>query len=185
MWLSSTINQRCNFCWDYIHILFLVIVRRICAPARRGIAHVRRRARPPPCRRAVIKAIYENDNNGRYRADFRFAPSQWETSLQSNAVSHWLGTNLELALRHWLKNRKICHSSWWHWELPFWQLSVHQMMKISSKLWNFRFSGCILNGRTQSCIRWRRRAHIICQPRGISCTLHNNSSARYDIEIIS
>ena len=24
------------------------------------------------------------------RADSRLAPSQWETSLQSNAVSHWL-----------------------------------------------------------------------------------------------
>ena len=33
------------------------------------------------------------------RADTRFAPSQWETSLQSNAVSHWLGANLESALR--------------------------------------------------------------------------------------
>ena len=32
------------------------------------------------------------------RADSRFAPSQWETSLQSNAVSHWLGVNLESAL---------------------------------------------------------------------------------------
>ena len=33
-----------------------------------------------------------------YMADFRFAPSQWETSLQSNAVSHWLGANLHSAL---------------------------------------------------------------------------------------
>ena len=32
------------------------------------------------------------------RADSRFVPSQWETSLQSNTVSHWLGTNLESAL---------------------------------------------------------------------------------------
>ena len=32
------------------------------------------------------------------RADSRFAPSQCETSLQSNAVSHWLSTNLEWAL---------------------------------------------------------------------------------------
>ena len=31
-------------------------------------------------------------------ADSRFAPSQWETSLQGNAVSHWLGANLESAL---------------------------------------------------------------------------------------
>ena len=32
------------------------------------------------------------------RADSRFAPSQWETSLQSNAVSHWLGADPESAL---------------------------------------------------------------------------------------
>ena len=32
------------------------------------------------------------------RADSRFAPSQWETSLQSNGVSHWLGANLKSAL---------------------------------------------------------------------------------------
>ena len=32
------------------------------------------------------------------RADPRFAPSQWVTSLQSDAVSHWLGTKLESAL---------------------------------------------------------------------------------------
>ena len=31
------------------------------------------------------------------RADSRFAPSHWETSLQSNAVSHWLDANLESA----------------------------------------------------------------------------------------
>ena len=33
-----------------------------------------------------------------FRADSRLPPSQWETSLQSNAVSHWLGANLESAL---------------------------------------------------------------------------------------
>ena len=32
------------------------------------------------------------------KADTRVAPSQWKTSLHSNAVSHWLGTNLESAL---------------------------------------------------------------------------------------
>ena len=32
------------------------------------------------------------------RADSRRAPSQWETSLQSNAVSHWLVANLKSAL---------------------------------------------------------------------------------------
>ena len=33
------------------------------------------------------------------RADCRLVPSQWETSLQSNAVSHWLGANLESVLQ--------------------------------------------------------------------------------------
>ena len=32
------------------------------------------------------------------RADSRLAPSQWETSLQNNAVSHWLGASLESTL---------------------------------------------------------------------------------------
>ena len=32
------------------------------------------------------------------RADFGLVPSQWETSLQSNAFSHWLDANLESAL---------------------------------------------------------------------------------------
>ena len=32
------------------------------------------------------------------RADSRLAPSQWETLLQGNAVSHWLVANLESAL---------------------------------------------------------------------------------------
>ena len=33
-----------------------------------------------------------------HRADSRLAPSQWETSLLCNDVSHWLGANLESAL---------------------------------------------------------------------------------------
>ena len=32
------------------------------------------------------------------RADSRFAPTQWETSLQRNTVSYWLGANLESVL---------------------------------------------------------------------------------------
>ena len=35
------------------------------------------------------------NGNSSIRADSRLAPSQWETSLQSNDVSHWLGANLE------------------------------------------------------------------------------------------
>ena len=35
---------------------------------------------------------------GTYRADPRFAPSQWETALLCNDVSHWLGASLESTL---------------------------------------------------------------------------------------
>ena len=33
------------------------------------------------------------------RANSRSAPSQWEMSLPSNAISHWLGANLDSALK--------------------------------------------------------------------------------------
>ena len=49
----------------------------------------------------------------RRRADSRPAPSQWETSLQSNAVSHWLGANLEATLRRFwdrLISIKVIHT---------------------------------------------------------------------------
>ena len=50
------------------------------------------------------------------RADSRFALSQWETSLQSNAVSHWQGTNLESALSEtWWRHdmEMITTLTWW------------------------------------------------------------------------
>ena len=34
-------------------------------------------------------------------ADSRFAPSQWETALLCNEVSHWLGASLDSALVSW------------------------------------------------------------------------------------
>ena len=47
------------------------------------------------CRKKGIKLLmYVGD----IRTDSKIAPSQWETSLQSNAVSHWLGASLESAL---------------------------------------------------------------------------------------
>ena len=44
----------------------------------------------------LCKSLRLSENS----VDSRLAPSQWETSLQSNGVSHWLGANLESAL--WL-----------------------------------------------------------------------------------
>ena len=46
-------------------------------------------------------------------ADSRFAPSQWETALLCNDVSHWLDTNLESALYMWVQP----------WRVTFWSAS--------------------------------------------------------------
>ena len=46
-----------------------------------------------------------------FRADSGFAPSQWETSLQSNTVSHCLGANLESVL-HLMKPHKLHVTRW-------------------------------------------------------------------------
>ena len=35
----------------------------------------------------------------KHKADSRFAPTQWETLIQSKSVSHWQGANLESALK--------------------------------------------------------------------------------------
>ena len=42
--------------------------------------------------------VYKQYNN--YRADSRLAPSQWETVLLCNDVSHWLDASLESALNY-------------------------------------------------------------------------------------
>ena len=45
-------------------------------------------------------------NSTLLRDDFRLAPSQWEMSLQSNALSHWLGVNLESTLALYIDCRQ-------------------------------------------------------------------------------
>ena len=46
-----------------------------------------------------------------HRADSRHARSKWETSLQSNAVSHWLGANLGSALVILFSHLSTCNRS--------------------------------------------------------------------------
>ena len=78
----------------------------------------------------MLKGVYqrsgEKNNYGRlneklnYRmkfmsgADSRLAPRQWETSLQSNTVSHWLGANLESALKYIHKFLEIREMTSWN-----------------------------------------------------------------------
>ena len=58
---------------------------KLCSPGQ---------VKPP----TVVFDIGQNISSHIYRADSRFAPSQWETALLCNAVSHWLGVSLESVL---------------------------------------------------------------------------------------
>ena len=61
------------------------------------------------------------------RADSRFAPSQWETVLLCNDISHWLGASLKWAL--------ILTEMWcWKWNhewTAFWHYWYQDMCWIS------------------------------------------------------
>ena len=61
-----------------------------------------------------LRLGYLGDNLGMHlciiRADSRFAPSQWETVLLCNDVSHWLGANLGSALHYTQWRELVLHS---------------------------------------------------------------------------
>ena len=66
------------------------------------------------------------------KADSRFAPSQWETALLCNDVSHWLGASLESALllmqtvtKISSKWRRLCFNS----HNPFWSGGCYAKFK--------------------------------------------------------
>ena len=66
-----------------------------------------------------------------HRADSRFASSQWETSLHSNAVSHWLGAKLESQ-----------HTAVWHNLFTIWYAGNFQASIICDPiLINYRLQG--------------------------------------------
>ena len=83
------------------------------------------------------------------RADSRFVPSQWETPLQSNTVSHWLGANLETALQNYLS--RVSQSMW------YWTHTVDKpMRKVDGKA-SFRWY-CKHRPGQQINISW----HVTC-----------------------
>ena len=82
------------------------------------------------CLLLPLKSLKQVDCNNIFSADSRFAPSQWETSLQSNAVSHWLGPNLESALTL-VKNEQPLVS----------QLCIRRLSIQSHRTYNFTEQG--------------------------------------------
>ena len=82
------------------------------------------------------------------RADSRLAPSQWETSLQSNAVSHWLCAHLESALSiqapqgfHWaldlIEIQLVCHSMTYERRIHGWLVDSLHKGPVMQKLYEF------------------------------------------------
>ena len=60
------------------------------------VKHIKKANRYDAFTRCKIEAVLRRYSY--IRADSNFGRRQWETSLQSKAVSHWLGANLRLAL---------------------------------------------------------------------------------------
>ena len=89
------------------------------------------------------------------QGDPRFAPSQWETSLERNTVSHWLGANLESALKALPRKvilnsilMKCCSSPLYQFQMPnhfgilhrVWQLYWYALCKLWEWLSNWEIS---------------------------------------------
>ena len=75
------------------------------------------------------------------RADPRLAPSLWETPLQSNTVSHWLGANLESALTCLKQHNRSC-PIWLHFRgvpdypMVTWNICIYYVTSAESIMRN-------------------------------------------------
>ena len=79
------------------HVIIKTVCSQHCACWWLALGYLSAGKAVITCMRLVLNALRSRFGMC-VRADCRFVPSQWETSLQSNAVSHCLGANLESAL---------------------------------------------------------------------------------------
>ena len=98
-----------------------------------------------PLRRVFLFSVFHSEyfQTSQIRADSRFAPSQWETALQSNAVSHWLGANLKSALPGMQVRAHVPSTCWVRCQsqavhFPWWQTSVPSLWH-QSDIWRWLF----------------------------------------------
>ena len=89
-----------------------------------------------------LKSPINNQSALSHRADSRLVPSQWEMSLQANAVSHWLGANIESALFQVMTETMLVYCQLIHWE----QISV----KFLSKFKRFHSRTCAWKSSLQN-----------------------------------
>ena len=77
------------------------------------------------------------------RADSMFAPWQWETSLQSNAVSHWLGANIESpCTTHAVWFQSVC------------AMAVHRQRAAWRSTMRVSGAQCVISGGTTMMPSW-------------------------------
>ena len=101
-----------------------------------------------------VKLLMPSKNCWSCRADSRFAPSQWETALLCNDISHWLGASLESALV------LDCRIMWWsvvkkmltllHWCNPRRDILANGSRALQ---------GCCINGKTFPRLPWYLGLH--------------------------
>ena len=94
-----------------------------------------------------------------YRADSRFAPSQWETALLCNDVSHWLGARVESALNTWILHFAPSgvwvpyYSSRLTWTCWTSQVPQRYMWVPARDIWNAAGCYCTIEPRLTSKMR--------------------------------
>ena len=97
------------------------------------------------------------------RADSRFAPSQWETALLCNDVSHWLSASLESALMLCFEAVACGIGPYWYHLIPccsVWIPSLTPWQPILTSSWSG--SHCDSSTQTRACC-WR--SWITCNKR--------------------
>ena len=88
----------------------------------------------------------QSSHSDEYRTDYKLASSQWETSLQSNAVFHWLGTNLESALRICVNESHRCNACYYNQKQNTRELCALQWRHNEREgVSNHRRLDCLLN----------------------------------------
>ena len=77
------------------------------------------------------------------------APTQWETSLQSNAISHWLGANLQSALDHKTQLWNRCHTFQIRPKITCNRTFIWPHFDINFSIWTLKFKN-VYTGPQQS-----------------------------------
>ena len=95
------------------------------------------------------------------RAYSKFAPSQWETSLQSDAVSHWLCANVKSAPHHTMTSwrRKVFRFPGPMWGSPWYPHNRPVMQRFDAYFVVSLKKNCCTNSKVVDDLR-RHDAHV-------------------------